>query len=93
MRETLARKLRVLRAERDFTLREAEKVTGVTRETLSALEHGQRGAHTSTLQKIADGYGVTMSALLGEEPAPAGKGNASEGEPGFPEALETPGSG
>ena len=69
MQESLARKLRVLRAERGITLQEAEELTGVTRETLGALEHGQRGAYTNTLQKIADGYGITVGELL-EEPVP-----------------------
>src|SRR5215211_1542280 len=64
---SLARKLRILRAARGITLAEAEELTGVTRETLGALEHGQRGAYTSTLEKIARGYGTTVSALL-EEP-------------------------
>jgi transcriptional regulator with XRE-family HTH domain len=68
MQESLARKLRVLRAERGITLQEAEELTGVTRETLGALEHGHRGAYTNTLQKIAEGYGITVGELL-EEPA------------------------
>jgi transcriptional regulator with XRE-family HTH domain len=72
MQESLARKLRVLRAERGITLQEAEELTGVTRETLGALEHGQRGAYTNTLQKIAKGYGITVGELL-EEPVPLGK--------------------
>src|SRR5215216_5452617 len=72
MQESLARKLRVLRAERGITLQEAEELTGVTRETLGALEHGQRGAYTNTLQKIAEGYGITVGELL-EEPVPLGK--------------------
>jgi len=79
MQESLARKLRVLRAERGITLQEAEELTGVTRETLGALEHGQRGAYTNTLQKIAEGYGITVSELL-EEPALAlGRAEAPEG--------------
>src|SRR5215208_2314396 len=65
--ESLARKLRILRATRGITLGEAEELTGVTRETIGALEHGQRGAYTSTLEKIAKGYGVTLSALLKDE--------------------------
>jgi transcriptional regulator with XRE-family HTH domain len=65
--ESLARRLRVLRAALGITLAEAEELTGVTRETLGALEHGQRGAYTSTLHKIARGYGTTVSALLEEE--------------------------
>ncbi len=68
MQEILARKLRVLRAERGITLQEAEELTGVTRETLGALEHGQRGAYTNTLQKIAEGYGTTVEELVKEEP-------------------------
>jgi transcriptional regulator with XRE-family HTH domain len=68
--EALARKLRILRAARGITLAEAEELTGVTRETLGALEHGQRGAYTSTLEKIARGYGVTVSALLSEVEEP-----------------------
>jgi transcriptional regulator with XRE-family HTH domain len=67
---SLARKLRILRAARGITLAEAEELTGVTRETLGALEHGQRGAYTSTLEKIARGYGVTVSALLSEVEEP-----------------------
>ncbi len=66
MQEILARKLRVLRAERGITLQEAEELTGVTRETLGALEHGQRGAYTNTLQKIAEGYGTTVEDLVKE---------------------------
>jgi transcriptional regulator with XRE-family HTH domain len=64
-REALARRLRALRAERQLTLRQAEKELGVTRETLGALEHGLRGAHTSTIEKIAAGYGVSVQELLG----------------------------
>jgi len=76
MQESLARKLRVLRAERGITLQEAEELTGVTRETLGALEHGQRGAYTNTLQKIADGYGVTVGELLEEQALTVGKASA-----------------
>jgi transcriptional regulator with XRE-family HTH domain len=77
--ESLARRLRVLRAARGITLAEAEELTGVTRETLGALEHGQRGAYTSTLEKIARGYGTTVSALL-EEPEVALVGSYPKAE-------------
>jgi transcriptional regulator with XRE-family HTH domain len=77
--ESLARRLRVLRAARGITLAEAEELTGVTRETLGALEHGQRGAYTSTLEKIARGYGTTVSALL-EEPEVALAGSSPKAE-------------
>jgi transcriptional regulator with XRE-family HTH domain len=86
MNESLARKLRVLRAARGITLREAEKLTGVTRETLGALEHGQRGAYTSTLEKIARGYGVTVSALLSEVEEPEAELALAGSSPGKVEA-------
>jgi len=71
MRESLARRLRVLRAERGLSLTEAAKLCGVQRDTLSALEHGTRGVYSVTLQKIARGYGVPIEELLGE-PVPLG---------------------
>jgi transcriptional regulator with XRE-family HTH domain len=58
--DSLGRNLRMLRADRGITLAEAEELTGVTQETLSALERGQRGAYTSTLRKIADAYDITL---------------------------------
>jgi len=75
--ELLPTRLRVLRAERGLTLRAAAKLTGVAKETLSALERGQRHPHDPTLAKIAKGYGVPVEDLLGgdstdspvEEPA------------------------
>jgi len=72
MYKSLARNLRVLRAERGVPLTEAAQRIGVTRETLGALERGKHGAHTSTLEKIASYYGTTVSALL-EEPVQKAK--------------------
>jgi transcriptional regulator with XRE-family HTH domain len=83
---SLARKLRILRAARGITLAEAEELTGVTRETLGALEHGQRGAYTSTLEKIARGYGVTVSALLSEVEEPEAELALAGSSPGKVEA-------
>jgi transcriptional regulator with XRE-family HTH domain len=64
-RENLGRRLRSLRAEQQLTLREAAKQSGVTRDTISALEHGDRGAHVSTLEKLAETYAVSVEYLLG----------------------------
>jgi transcriptional regulator with XRE-family HTH domain len=87
--DSLGRNLRMLRADRGITLAEAEELTGVTQETLSALERGQRGAYTSTLRKIADAYDITLGDLLGGELAlvPAGKAAVPEtpGRPAVPE--------
>jgi transcriptional regulator with XRE-family HTH domain len=64
MQDTLARKLRVLRAERGLTLREAEELTGVDKDTLSKIERGLRHPYDVTLSKLAKGYGVPVEELL-----------------------------
>jgi transcriptional regulator with XRE-family HTH domain len=64
MQDTLARKLRVLRAERGLTLREAEELTGVDKDTLSKIERGLRRPYDVTLSKLAKGYGVPVEELL-----------------------------
>ena len=80
MQDTLARKLRVLRAERGWTLREAAERTGVDKGTLSMLERGIRHPHDITLARLATGYGVPAEELI-EEPALAGKADAPESGP------------
>ena len=72
MQDTLARKLRVLRAERGLTLREAEQLTGVDKDTLSKIERGLRHPYDVTLSKLARGYEVNVVDLL-EAAARAGK--------------------
>jgi transcriptional regulator with XRE-family HTH domain len=69
VQESLALKLRLLRARKGLTLTEAAELTGVTRWTLGALERGERRPYTPTLSKIARGYGVPVEELM-EEPAP-----------------------
>jgi transcriptional regulator with XRE-family HTH domain len=71
MQGSLAHKLRVLRAERGLTLREAAALTGVAKETISDIERGLRHPHDPTLAKIAKGYDVPVEELL-EEPVLAG---------------------
>jgi transcriptional regulator with XRE-family HTH domain len=66
VRDTLARKLRVLRAERGLTLRDAEHLTGVDKDTLSKLERGLRHPHDVTLSRVAKGYGVPVDELIEE---------------------------
>lgn len=75
--DKLARRLRVLRAERGLSLTEAAERIGVTRDTLSEIERGKRHPYVPTLTKIAAGYGVPVEGLL-EEPALAGKVEAPE---------------
>ena len=68
MQDTLARKLRVLRAERGLTLREAKELTGVDKDTLSKIERGLRHPYDVTLSKLARGYGVPVEELIEEPP-------------------------
>jgi transcriptional regulator with XRE-family HTH domain len=70
-------KLRVLRAERQLSLREASARTGVDKVSLSRFERGLVHPQDRTLAKIAKGYGVPVEELL-EEPALAGKAEAPE---------------
>ena len=67
MQSTLARKLRVLRAERGLTLREAEELTSVDKDTLSKIERGLRRPYDVTLSKLAKGYSVPVEELLEDE--------------------------
>src|SRR5215207_3155396 len=84
--ESLALKLRVLRAERALTIEQAARQAGVTPETISDAERGRRRPYLPTLRKVAAAYGVPVEELLAEEAEPAlasaatGKGEASEAE-------------
>jgi transcriptional regulator with XRE-family HTH domain len=75
---SLAHRLRVLRAERGLTLREAASLTGVAKETISDIERGLRHPHDPTLAKIAKGYGVPVGDLL-EEPVPLAEASEETG--------------
>ena len=77
--ESLPPRLRVLRAREGLHLTEAADQIGIGRDTLSDLERGKRRPAYPTLKKIAKGYGVPVEELL-EEPALAGKAEASETE-------------
>jgi transcriptional regulator with XRE-family HTH domain len=63
--QRLASRLRRVRLERGLSLRGAAVQVGVTKETLSDLERARRHPHPPTLAKIAKGYGVEISDLLG----------------------------
>jgi transcriptional regulator with XRE-family HTH domain len=67
---TLARKLRVLRAERGLSLRKASELTGVDIHTISDTEKGKHMPWDHTLAKLAKGYGVPVSELIGDTSVP-----------------------
>lgn len=60
----LALRLRVIRAERGLTLRDAQRRTGVDKDTLSKIERGARHPRDSTLAKLAKGYDVPVEQLM-----------------------------
>jgi DNA-binding XRE family transcriptional regulator len=91
MQESLGHRLRVLRARRGLTLREAAARTGVAKETISDVERGIRHPHDVTLAKIADGYGVDVEELL-EEPEVALSGPPKADSPPDTGPRSSPGT-
>ena len=79
---SLAYRPRVARLEKGLTLREAAKVTGVDKATISAVERNKRKPFDVTLSRLAKGYGVSISQLveepIGEEPGQPLKEKARE---------------
>jgi transcriptional regulator with XRE-family HTH domain len=69
MQEGIGRRLKVLRAERGLTVREAAKRAGVNKATISTIERGEHYPHALTLAKLARVYEVPLEDLL--DPAPA----------------------
>jgi transcriptional regulator with XRE-family HTH domain len=65
---SLDKRLRVLRAERGYSLTNASERIGIDRHTLRQLELGEREPYYGTLRKIAAGYGVEIEDLV-ETPA------------------------
>jgi len=57
-------KLRALRAEKDWTVRQAAKKIGTTVDNLSRIERGLRHPRAKTLRKFAEAYEVSLEDLL-----------------------------
>jgi DNA-binding XRE family transcriptional regulator len=62
----IALKLRVLRAERGLTHKEAAELANVSHWTLIYLESGKRDPYMPTVTKIARAYGVPVEELVEE---------------------------
>ena len=77
MSETLGSQLRQLRLERDCSLSELARRSGVGKGTISELENDRRGARLSTLFALTTALGAPLSALL---PAPHDHAEAVTGE-------------
>jgi transcriptional regulator with XRE-family HTH domain len=68
MQKSLAAKLRLLRAQRGLTVKDAAEQLSIDRHTLRRIELGTQEAQYPTLAKIAEGYDVPVEDLLGGEP-------------------------
>ena len=61
----MSARLRRLRITRRLTLRAAEEATGVSRSMLSKIERGGASPTATILGKLAEGFGVSISQLVG----------------------------
>ncbi|MDQ3638995.1 MAG: helix-turn-helix domain-containing protein [Actinomycetota bacterium] len=57
-------RLKELRRERVLSLRELEKKSGVSYNTIWRIEAGRQGAHQRTIRKLAGALGVEPFKLL-----------------------------
>jgi transcriptional regulator with XRE-family HTH domain len=56
--------LRRLRRARAFTQEELSRISGVSRDTISALEGGKREAQPRTIRRLADALNVEAQELM-----------------------------
>ena len=93
MSETLGSQLRQLRLERDCSLSELARRSGVGKGTISELENDRRGARLSTLFALTTALEAPLSALLpatdDHAEAVAGEAVVDAGEdPRIPELID-----
>jgi len=62
----LAENLKSLRAERGWSLSQCASETGVSKAMLGQIERGESSPTIATLWKIAGGFNLSLSSLLGE---------------------------
>lgn len=62
--DRIAARLRALRAERQWSLDELARRSGVSRATLSRLEHAEVSATAAVLGRLCAAYGLPMSRLM-----------------------------
>ncbi len=63
--DALSRRAKELRETKLLSLREAAERTGVSKSMLSKIERGLASPTATVLGKIAEGYGVSISELVG----------------------------
>jgi len=62
--DQIASRLRTLRAERNWSLDELARLSGVSRATLSRLENAEVSPTASVLGRLCAAYGMAMSRLM-----------------------------
>ena len=89
----LGKRLRLIRAQRKLSLRQAAKLAGLAKETLGDLERGKRHPTDITLAKLAEIYEIELQELFDlEEEASLAEAEASETEePVLTGKAEAPG--
>jgi transcriptional regulator with XRE-family HTH domain len=65
--ERLGARVRELRRERRLTLDDLAERSGVSRAMISKVERGEKNPTLVVAAKVAEGFGVTLSELLGVE--------------------------
>ena len=71
MTQILGTRVRELRENRRWSLREASDRTGVSKSMLSKIERGATSPTATVLGRLAEGFGISISQLVGGE-APRG---------------------
>jgi len=65
-RELLAKKLRELRAERDWSQEDLAAASGLHRTYIGTIEKSEQSITIDNIQKLADAFEVTISELFQE---------------------------
>lgn len=66
--QALGQRIKDLRARTKLTLEELARRSGVSRSMLSTIERGEKSPTLPIIVRIASGFGVSLSKLLGAEP-------------------------
>jgi transcriptional regulator with XRE-family HTH domain len=79
---SIGRRLRELRKERDWTLTEVAKRTGISVGTLSKLENGKTELNFTSVNKMAEGLGLRVTDLTNPQPNNTGLRSITSGGEG-----------
>lgn len=67
LRKTLAKNLKILRVEYDYSQETLAEITDLSQQQMSFLENGKTDPKLSILVKIAEAYGITVNDLIYEK--------------------------